>query len=238
MASGEQQQFGDTIGIPRPHVKDGFHPLDSDTGVTFREIEQHARERECRVAVYQAHDFFNNNHLLEHVLSDEYEEFMKTLRIHLAHDDVLRFCEMVHRRFLPAASPATCSSVLIVLEKQPGEGLCRRECVTDETLLSQDPGTVLLTMLRQGLGRRHGSFMREALRHMDSPEVKEFVAFCRGHIFAPPAVQSPHGGLYSAPMKKAGPDPPLFWFPAPFLLVLEPSLCEQFMPLNVKGDGE
>lgn len=180
MASGEQQELGDSMGMPRPYIRQGeFSPLDFDTGVTLREMSDYAKERHCCVAAYQAHDFFNNNHLLQHVLGSDYERITDTVREHLAHDDVLRFCEMVHRRFLPVVSPAVSSSVLIVLEKRPRGEVDPQQETSSDLQSADESEAILLDTLKRGLGRRYGSFMREASRHMDSSEVREFVTFCR-----------------------------------------------------------
>lgn len=183
MAAGEQQEFGDSMGMPRPYVREGeLSPLDFDTGVTLREMSEYAKERHCCIAAYQAHDFFNNNHLLRHVLGSDYERIADTVREHLTHDDVLRFCEMVHRRFLPVLSPAVSSSVLIVLEKRPGDDVEPQQETSTDLQSADEPEAILLDTLKHGLGRRYGSFMREASRHMDSPEVREFVAFCKSSL--------------------------------------------------------
>ncbi|MFO7976340.1 MAG: class I SAM-dependent methyltransferase [Candidatus Hydrogenedentota bacterium] len=179
MASREQQKFCNIMGMRQTYTEEGFKPSDFDAGVTFGEMKQYATERGCSVAVYQPHDFFNKNGLLEHGLGEDYEEFMATLRRHLAYEDVLRFCEMVHRRFLPAVSAAVCNSVLIVLEKRPGAEFRLPDTPPSELHVSKTPENVLLNVLKHALGRRYGSFMREASRHMKSREVQRFVAFCR-----------------------------------------------------------
>jgi SAM-dependent methyltransferase len=184
MASGEQQEFGDSVGLSRPHLKDGFQPLEFDAGVTFGEMQTYASSRGLGIAAYQPHDFFNGNPVLEHVLGQEREAFMGKIKDLLERDEVIRFCEMVHRRFLPALSPAVCGSVLIVLEKHPETEFAPTNLPNLPAEHDETSESMLLRLLERSLGRRYRSFMREASRHMEAPGVREFVSFCRQQLLA------------------------------------------------------
>lgn len=182
MASGEQQQFGDAIGIARPHLREGFQALEFDAGVTFQQIRSRARQRGLCIEAYQAHDFFNGNLLLKHAMAGDYDDFMSLLRQHLDHACVLQFCELVHRRFLPALGPATCGSVLLVLGKHDGPDWVPPEMPESFPQTRETPEKALEAALRRALGRRYASFVRETSPHLKAPEVARFVAFCRDSI--------------------------------------------------------
>lgn len=179
MASGDQQAYLAGQGIPSPYVRDGRDPLGFDAGVTVAQLERLALELGVTLVAATPHDFFNDNHLLNHVLGDRREPFFAQLEPLLQRESVLAFCELLTRRFLPALGPAVTNSLLIVLENTPPAASWRPPH-RDAGGVSAGgaPRKTLERVLERGLGRRRASYQREAARLVDDPDVQAFLRLC------------------------------------------------------------